>query len=198
MSKHCLPVGLADHWVTQIEELSALPPTNHIHWLTKPFVLSLAFKRAADLFNLELLNQRFGCATLDEVSKLSKYTHEDLSSVFVRQILLKDHEHVLCYGRVIIPTQTYQHHEATFKKVGSNPFGETVLYSNPDCKRSVFEYACMNHEGWGKSSNSHNTMHWARRSLFRLKGYPLLITEILMNDLPTYPVQHDDAKIPCL
>ena len=187
----CLQNALADPWVAHTELLRRQPSKNNHLWLTKPFILSKAFKAATKQFHVQLVSQKFDLARNDEREKLAGYTCESLNDVFVRQVLLKSHDKLLGFGRVIIPRTTYQAYEKSIQQVGTSAFGEAFLYSNPDCSRGPFEYSFFEFK--------HETCYWARRSAFTLKGMPLLITEILMNDLPDYPVAHyDQATLSCL
>jgi len=114
------------------------------------------------------------------------------SSAFVRQVFLENEGVSWTYGRVIIPSEVYQRHFGQFDALKDRPIGETLLYNNPEVSRSAFEYAALtsSHPVY-RTINDHfflsEPLLWARRSLFLMKGDPLLVTEVFLPTLPCFP-----------
>lgn len=158
-------------WVSDVSEIAYQPTANIRLWLTKPYILSHALKRVCKVFTLKLCSQGFAEASPDDKIKLSL----DLTLPFVREVQLLGDGVLLTEGRVTIPHTTYHRHLDIFKSLDHQPIGEKILYNNPDVQRSAFEYAFLKEKDC-----------WARRSVFFMQGDPLLITELMVNTLPTY------------
>lgn len=158
-----------------LEAISRFPDENLQNWLTKPYILSQALKRSFGAISVEVVSQAFGEALPDEIALLEIPTNEQ---AFIRQVYLVAGGQRRTYGRVVIPLRTYQYYEEKFEGLENKPLGETLLYNNPDVTRSEFEFSfvyLLSEEG-----------HWARRSVFWLKEYPLLVTELFLPGLPEY------------
>lgn len=177
-------------WFSNVDDLPQLPPHPIFDWLTKPYVLSKALKRVCQKLEVTVIDQCFQDAYQDEYVLLNM-EHEP--KPFVRQVFLNGDGIALTYGRVVIPSNTYQAHFSHFDTLGTNLLGETLLYNNPDVTRGAFEYVYIN-----KTDPLSIQMHkelksdypqqslWGRRSVFMMKSHPLLVMEILLPTLPDY------------
>jgi chorismate--pyruvate lyase len=157
--------------------------------LTKPYILSQALKRVCQQFSVKVLEQQFSPIFNNEAAVLGI---NPTDTAFVRQVFLQDDYTPLTYGRVVVAPVTYDHHFAEFQSLGNLPIGETLLYNNPDVLRSAFEYALIEassdlgslvYQHLGQASN---TPLWGRRSVFKIKSEPLLVTEVFLPALPDY------------
>lgn len=184
---------LEQKWVNDIERLNQQPDDNTLNWLEKPYVLSQAFKKTTQDFNVKVINQGFGLPLTDEMDVLNEYLDVPCRYAFIRQVMLRDKMNPLSYGRVIIPGLTYEKHFARINRTGNNPFGETVLYSHPDFTRSPFEFlhleALEDFKGLSEKfpCEFKSSEVWGRRSVFCLSRLPILVVELFMPDLPNYP-----------
>ncbi len=183
-------------WIAELTQQN-LPSINAYQWLTKPYILSKALKRVSQSLTVNVLNQQFDAAIDDEYSILKMSANE---LPFVRQVfLIGDNEVPLTYGRVIIPRATYDAHFPDFEKLGGKLIGETLLYNNPDVERDNFEYACLSADDARCAFVYQHLPQlpldplWARRSVFHMKGMPLLVTELFLPFLPAYIPGNDNA-----
>ncbi|MBN9288955.1 MAG: hypothetical protein BGO43_08290 [Gammaproteobacteria bacterium 39-13] len=178
-------------WVKDPLQLEVSPSSLILEWLTKPYMLSKALKRVCQSFSVQVLEQCFLPAFEDEIIALQI---DSAHLPFVRQVFLQGDGVSLIQGRVVIPKITYQHYFKQFASLSDNPIGETMLYHNPDVSRDAFEYAHVR----ASHPFAHQTRNallaqgnmtedlWARRSIFWLKSYPLLVSEIFFPTLPPY------------
>lgn len=182
-------------WITDLAKLK--PSGQQYAWLTKPFILSKALKRVSQTLEVKVLSQRFTPAFDDEYAILNM-PKSDIP--FVREVLLIGDNHLpLTYGRVVITPQTYQVYFQDFESLGNKPIGETLLYNNPDAKRSGFEFSCFQSDDpLCQNIFAHLPQVvaqdlWARRSVFNIKGNQLLVTELFLPTLPAYVPEENNV-----
>lgn len=163
-------------WCPQINNLAKRPTPNMEQWLTKPHVLGDALAQAHGEIQVQVLSQTFQSAFEHELTYLQNVGKG--TPFFIREIYLKNADQVLTYGRVTIPDATFTNNKTKIVELKNKSFGKTILYSHPNYRRSEFEYAHIHHEG---------VDYWGRRSIFWLDADPLIVTEVYMTDLGTYP-----------
>lgn len=191
------------HWTHAVEEVQA---DNHIHpWLCKPYVISKAMKQCCENFSLQLLEQKPGQTFTDEREWLN--CSEEIT--LVRKVFLKGDEVPWSFGRVVVPSNTYQQFKTTFDELGGKLIGEDLLYGNPDTSRSKFQFIrlspqqplyqdLLGHLKKQLPSHIHYPnplLHhlWGRRSIFSIGEFPLLVTEIYLPWVAQYPeLEHAD------
>lgn len=114
---------------------------------------------------------------------------------------LKEHEYafireveLLCKGeawviaRSVIPKSTLVGDLKHLAHLGNKPLG-AVLFKDPNLERTSFEVSKLKTEHLIASSKvTHQEESWGRRSVFRLQGKPILVTEIF---LPNCPFLHE-------
>ena len=100
---------------------------------------------------------------------------EDSEKHFVREVELYGDGVRLTYGRVTIPSKTYDQYAELFGSLGEEPIGEKILYRLEGVEREAFEYAYLEDKSC-----------WGRRSIFTINGYPLLVTEGFFSTLPEF------------
>lgn len=162
-------------WVSELNNLDKQPHSNMKLWLTRPYELSPILRKVCQRFQLKILSQGYGLPLQEERDKLS-LPNSYPEQIYIREVELWGDEIPLTYGRVTIPEHTYQSEAALFDALGENPIGETILYHYPDIQRSGFEFGYLS-----------DRQCWGRRSVFWMKGNPLLITEGFYENLPPYP-----------
>lgn len=93
--------------------------------------------------------------------------------VFVREVEIRSNNEPLLYARTTIPASTLTGPERRLAHLGVNSLG-SVLFSYPGLERSPFEIKPCQLLQYSSS------VLWERRSLFYLKGKPLLLTEVFL------------------
>lgn len=166
-------------------------------WIKKPFILSQALKRVCENFSVKISDQSVKPLYSEEIAALKCYGFE---SGYVRETYLGDPSNPLVYARVSMPESTYNAYKEQLDALGTKPIGETLLYNDPSFTRSEFEVkqlsendellfdALVHHEFYRAAiaKDAERNELWARRSVFTLKGHPLLVTEVFMPDIPNY------------
>lgn len=167
---------------------------NIYNWLVMPNNLTETIKKTGANFSLNLLNQSFDKPYVDEIGAFHNYP-VDASYSLVRKVFLEGDTHPMIFARVIIPEETYLNYHDAFSNLGNSAIGNALLYNDKRVVRKDFEYKLIepNDEVFHelKELNQIDDAHslWARRSIFVMpKGY-LLITEVFLNAIPTYPSQ---------
>jgi chorismate--pyruvate lyase len=186
-----------DFW-TNISEVNADHlPLSVNEWIRKPFVLSEALRRVCNNFSVKISDQSVKPLYSDEISALKCYSCE---SGYVRETYLGDPTNPLVYARVSMPESTYAAYKSELDSLGTRPIGETLLYKDPSLTRSEFEvkrlsqndellFDSLVHHQFHRAvieRNARGQELWARRSVFKINGHPLLITEVFMPDIPNY------------
>lgn len=90
---------------------------------------------------------------------------QDESGFFIREIYHEGGGRILAYARVEVPEATFFHFHIELQNLGSGSIGDYFLFVKEDVVREEFEIF-QTEKG-----------EWARRSVFRIEGYPLTITE---------------------
>ncbi|HTJ53408.1 MAG TPA: chorismate lyase [Cyclobacteriaceae bacterium] len=166
-------------------------------WLYKPHVLSQALKKVCHEFCVEVTSQSMKPLYSDEVAALKCY---ETPFGYIRETYLGEKGNPLVYARVTMPFSTYQARREELDNLGDRPIGETILYKDATLSRSEFEvkritendellFDAMVHENFYKAVVQRKARLpelWARRSMFKLSGNPLLITEVFLANLPDY------------
>lgn len=156
-------------------------------WLTEPYVLSAHLKAVAKDYQFELLNQGQMPIADDDAKAVGG---EKIA--WVRTIAHRDGQHNRVFGRVVVPSNTYQAYEVEFGSLKTNPIGETLLFYNREVRRGPFEVVKIErgHPQYGFcfEGNAHSHL-WARRSIFYWRNLPLIVIEIFMPDLPEFEPQ---------
>ena len=111
----------------------------------------------------------------------------DISSIaLVREVLISSDQDQWMYARTIFPKKTLAE-EDQLAHLNNRSLG-SVLFADPTLQRSEFEIACLMPESlWHdkaiQHANKKSDALWARRSIFKVREKPLLLTEIFLPDM---------------
>lgn len=172
----------------------AAVPLTLIPWLTDPASLTSRIRARCEHFSVHLLFQGPGCARLDEAALLGLRAGK---RVWVREVLLLADGKPVVFGRSLLPRHNARGAWHLFHDMDSRPLG-SVLFTDPAISRSPL--ACMRFDARDarhRRACSTLALHdgtrarprqlWARRSLFRLRGRALMVSEFFLPavfDLP--------------
>lgn len=165
-------------WVTEVKALKGLSPSL-AQWLTLPQILSQSLQVHCHKLSLKLLSQGLQAAYPDE----ARILEQPLDKLpWVREVVLIGDDKRLTYGRVVVATRTYLAHFEDFNQLGVKLLGESLLYNKSHVTREAFEYALIpSDHAWFRKGVA------ARRSVFKITGDPLIVTDFFPADLPDYP-----------
>ncbi len=114
----------------------------------------------------------------------SEYRALHLSShrhALVREVVLYGNNHPWVYARTLIPLSTLKGPLRYLHDLGNRPLG-SVLFADPSMRRCGLELAVVKKQHLPQQMQ-HIKPLWGRRSLFFLKGKPLLVSEIFLDTL---------------
>jgi chorismate--pyruvate lyase len=160
-------------------------PSSLWSWLFDSASLTQRLIEACDgAFEVRVLRQGWQRALAEEARALGLRAAE---TVFVREV------HLLCYGepcvfaRTVIPRMTLSGKYRRLMRLGNRSLG-AVLFADKTMRRGKLEIARLvrGHALFESASQGlavRPQAIWGRRSLFRLGGKPLLLSEIFLHDM---------------
>ncbi len=168
-----------------VDNLSALDmdtntSTSTYQWLTHTGLLSKALKRCCKELSVQVYNQLIAAATPDELHLLQL---EAEAKCFIRQVYLCGDGVPWLFARTVAPMTTYLKYKDKFDYLGTKLLGESLLSSINSISRGAFSFTTTIAD-WQKCCTP---SHSVRRSLFKLDGYDLLLTEAFLQKIPNYP-----------
>lgn len=172
--------------ITQTQWSSTCSCPNPVtkQWLMTVNRLSQTIESTYGCVAVHLCSQQFESLLNDEAQALKQ------SQAWVRQILLYGGDYLIAFARTVIPANLYN--RLGLNSLGEQPIGPRVLFQDPHCERSAFEYSALNIDNEHRQQmqcwvdvNLQDELY-ARRSQFYLQSEHLLITEVLL-PLEQYP-----------
>ena len=127
-------------------------------------------------FNVRVISQHWQIIDNEEAAAMSL---EDERSALVRQVFLCCGDRPLVYARTIIPRLTAQGARRRYANMGNRPLG-AMLFSDRTMRREDVQVAELpaSHEAH-KYIESDGPV-WGRRSVFRVSGKPLMVSEYFL------------------
>lgn len=169
---------------------SALPD-NLVYWLLDSASLTRRLQHLCPgRFEVRLISQRRGQPLHHEVRVLGMRQRR---KAIIRQVQLLCNGRPLVYARTVIPFGSLRGRLKRLAHLGTRPLGG-VLFADPGMRRGAVELACIRpgetlyHAAVGVARRTAAPI-WGRRSVFRLAGHPLLVSEVF---LPAFPAAAGD------
>lgn len=127
---------------------------------------------------------RFALAHADEYAPLHLRTS---SLAYVREVLLMCDQHPVVFAHSVLPCGGLRGGWNGITRLGTRPLGE-ALFNNPRIQRAALAYRQIDarHPLFRAIRRNHplsTRVVWARRSVFRLNGHPLLVTEVFLPEI---------------
>lgn len=140
--------------------------------------------RCSDAFSVRVLSQQWIKPQFEESQLLNVPPQQ---KALLRQVQLLCDSQVLVYARSIIPLETLQGPHRRLKFLRDKPLGG-YLFANPTLRRERQELATIQRKdplfAIAMSEESPDCERiWGRRSLFRIDGKALLVTEFFLPEL---------------
>ncbi len=151
-------------------------------WLLAPGSLTRLLQQASGGdFQVRLLSQGWETPLPDEARLLGIRPKRH---ALVRQVQLLCNGIPWVYARTVIPRSTLSGRRRRFVHLGTRPLG-AVLFADPSMQRSEVQVARLEpsmrlHRLASKALSERPPVLWGRRSVFRLSGRPLLVSEIFL------------------
>jgi chorismate--pyruvate lyase len=107
---------------------------------------------------------------------------KNVHSALVRQVLLCCDDQPLVYARTVIPALTIHGAQRRYANMGNRPLG-AMLFADRTMQREAVEVARLPAESAVYQYTQTGTAIWGRRSVFRVSGKPLLVSEYFLPEL---------------
>jgi len=167
-------------WADNLAALELDANTNKLQWLTHTGLLSSALKQCCNELSVQVYNQEIAPAAADEFDLLQLAAN---SKCFIRQVYLCGDHVPWVYARTVAPIATYLKYQDKFDNLAAKLLGESLLRSISNVSRSAFIFTAAITDWQSFCAPSYG----ARRSMFNLDGYGLLLTEVFLKAIPDYP-----------
>lgn len=133
-----------------------------------------------DNFRVEVIVQSVTRPTLDERRALGVATGQ---SALIREVLLYCDGLAVVYARTVIPLKTLKGAQRSYASLGNRPLG-AMLFADRSMSRDEVEVAVlMPNEPLYINTQCCGELIWGRRSIFRVGGKPLLVSEYFLPKL---------------
>lgn len=130
-------------------------------------------------FSVRIISQHWQDLAAEEASAMSlNYAR----SALIREVLLCCGEQPLVFARTVIPASTLRGAQRRYGNMGTRPLG-AMLFADRTMRREDVQVAMLpaSHEA-NQYTGSANRV-WGRRSVFRVSGKPLLVSEYFFAEL---------------
>lgn len=171
-----LKPALGHRWHLQSQLLAKQPPAEVQSWLFDHTSLTARLKRRCRKFEVRLLSQDYQRPAQDEQQILGIRPGRH---ALIRQVCLYCDGGASVYARTVIPASTLTGRQRIYAKLGTRPLG-AMLFADRTMRRDevmVAEFALAELPiavpGTGQTC-------WGRRSIFRVGGKPLLVSEVFL------------------
>ena len=130
-------------------------------------------------FTVRVISQHWQKIDSEEAAAMAL---QDGRSALVRQVFLCCGDRPLVYARTVIPRLTVQGARRRYANMGNRPLG-AMLFSDRTMRREDVQVAELpaSHEA-NKYIKSDGPV-WGRRSVFRVSGKPLMVSEYFLPEL---------------
>ena len=164
-------------------------PEKYLSWLLDPASLTQRIISICNgTFRVQVISQVRSRPMLNEARALDMRSG---AFAVVRQVCLLCNETPWVYARTIIPSETLTGRQRRLAHLRSRSLG-ALLFSDPSMQRGVVEVTRLSpcdklFPLVTQSLRSKPETVWGRRSLFRIGGKPLLVSEFFLPDINKCP-----------
>ncbi len=153
-------------------------------WLLDTGSLTLRLRQSCGgRFSVELLGQRWQRPAPCERRLLGL---GDRAVALVRQVALRCGGEAVVYARTVLPVALLRSRYRHLARLGGRPLGE-VLFRDRSMRRGAVQLVRLDGRRWPEGLERAPRPLWGRRSLFRLGGAPLLVSEFFVPPPPRLP-----------
>jgi len=134
-------------------------------------------------FRVELISLGWERPLPDEAQALGVAPRQ---GALIRQVRLWCDNQPWVFARTVIPFSSLRGAQRRLAYLGSRPLG-AFLFADPALQRSPLQVARVAPNSRVLSACTlANATLWGRRSIFRLRGHPLLVSEFFLPDIPPF------------
>ena len=128
---------------------------------------------------MRVISQRWQIIGAEEASAMSL---NHVGSALVRQVLLCCGDKPLVYARTVIPVTSIQGAQRRYVNMGNRPLG-AMLFADRTMRREEVQVAMLPDWHEANQYTASDERVWGRRSVFRVTGKPLLVSEYFFPEL---------------
>jgi len=103
-------------------------------------------------------------------------------AALVREVLLCCNDKPLVYARTVIPSTTIQGAQRLYANMGNRPLG-AMLFADRTMRREAVQVGMLSAEHEANGYAETDEPVWGRRSVFRVAGKPLLVSEYFLPEI---------------
>lgn len=172
-------------WRTSRQLWHGLPAADLRFWLFDPASLTQRVREACTgKFSVRVKHQGWGRPRLDESRALGLCPTQ---YALIREVHLLCDDRPWVFARTVIPVSTLRGDQRRLAHLGSRPLG-AVLFADPHMVRSPVQAAPIRfghplYAAAVQGLKAKPEVIWGRRSVFRLGGKPLLVSEFFLPEI---------------
>jgi chorismate lyase len=170
---------IGHRWYPRRQLLAKQPPAQVLSWLFDHASLTTRLKRHCHSFEVRVLSQQYQRPTLDEQEILAIRQGR---FALIRQVCLYCNGAAGVYARTVIPASTLTGRQRVYASLGTRPLG-AMLFSDRTMKRDEVMVAEFTLAELPLAESAGDGTCWGRRSIFRVGGKPLLVSEYFLPTL---------------
>lgn len=164
-------------WYRRNQLFNQSIPSPLLSWL---FDASSLTARLIDLcdnnFSVQVISQQWQTLNAEEATAMSL---KDVRSALIRQVVLCRGDTPLVYARTVIPATTIQGAQRRFANMGNRPLG-AMLFADRTMRREEVQVALLPTAHEARKYVKTEEVVWGRRSVFRVSGKPILVSEYFL------------------
>ena len=130
-------------------------------------------------FSVRVISQQWQKLDAEEASAMLL---PGVRSALVREVLLCCEDKPLVYARTVIPVTTIQGAQRRYANMGNRPLG-AMLFADRTMRREEVQVAVLSPSHEANRYTGSDEPVWGRRSVFRVAGKPLLVSEYFLPEL---------------
>jgi chorismate lyase len=170
---------IGHRWYPRRQLLTKQPQAQLLSWLFDQDSLTARLKRHCNAFEVRLLSQRYQRPRLDERITLG-IRHGRYA--LIRQVCLYCNGKASVYARTVIPITSLTGRRRIYANLGNRPLG-AMLFADRTMQRDEVMVAEFQFAELPLADASCEAPCWGRRSIFRVGGKPLLVSEYFLPPL---------------
>jgi len=180
-------------WYQRHQLFNRSVPESLLPWLFDASSLtSRMIALCGDGFSVRVLSQHWQKISSQEASAMGLAKEH---SALVRQVVLCCEGEAMVYARTVIPASTVQGAQRRYANLGSRPLG-AMLFADRTMRREFVQVALLPDGDEARKNAAIKDIAddeavWGRRSVFRVAGKPLLVSEYF---LPEFARLQQSAK----
>lgn len=166
-----------------------LLPRKYRNWLADQGSLTARLKLACTGFSVRVVRSGLCRPNADESTPLCLHRRDQ---AYVREVVLRCEIDHACgevvFAHSVVPIPSLRGAWAPVTRLGTRPLGE-ALFTNPRVVRGALQYRRITPRHplmrQAKKAGLADGMKrlWARRSVFSLRGHPLMVTEVFLPNI---------------